>query len=76
MIRCIIPFDFSWQADWPEDGPTVEPSGFFSVDLSEVTLLKFMQQHDFEAPSDWLGYRVLPFHKRQLGLLASGELPE
>lgn len=35
------------EADWPEDGPT-------------VTLLKFMQQRNFQAPSDWLGYRELP----------------
>ncbi|CAJ1370887.1 unnamed protein product, partial [Effrenium voratum] len=32
------------EADWPEDGPS-------------VTLLKFMQQRDFVAPSDWLGFR-------------------
>lgn len=35
------------EADWPEDGPT-------------VTLLKFMQQRNFQAPSDWPGYRELP----------------
>mmetsp|Transcript_56682 Transcript_56682/g.132463 ORF Transcript_56682/g.132463 Transcript_56682/m.132463 type:complete len:997 (+) Transcript_56682:111-3101(+) len=35
------------EADWPADGPT-------------VTLLKFMQQWDFEAPSTWPGHRLLP----------------
>eukprot|EP00913_Durusdinium_trenchii_P001003 g924.t1 len=50
------------EADWPEDGPT-------------VTLLKFMQQRNFQAPSDWLGYRELPDRSKQrwkLGPCARG----
>eukprot|EP00930_Biecheleria_cincta_P044930 TRINITY_DN30959_c0_g1_i1.p1 TRINITY_DN30959_c0_g1~~TRINITY_DN30959_c0_g1_i1.p1 ORF type:complete len:1024 (-),score=190.02 TRINITY_DN30959_c0_g1_i1:220-3291(-) len=34
------------EAEWPPDGPT-------------VTLLKFMQKHDFVPPQDWLGHRQL-----------------
>eukprot|EP00931_Biecheleriopsis_adriatica_P121079 TRINITY_DN9615_c0_g1_i1.p1 TRINITY_DN9615_c0_g1~~TRINITY_DN9615_c0_g1_i1.p1 ORF type:complete len:994 (-),score=224.48 TRINITY_DN9615_c0_g1_i1:118-3099(-) len=34
------------EADWPQDGPA-------------VTLLKYMQRHDFMAPMEWQGHREL-----------------